>query len=165
MFPTRKFFRFPHFLTGFFLFLSFVTSLAWAQAARPTVEEAQSFMKRAEDELQDLGVRAARAAWVQENFITSDTEEISAQAQERITAATTRLALEARRFEALSMPPDLARKFKLLKLSLTAPAPNNDKERQELTSIATSLDADYGKGKYCKPQAGGGAPKCPSIND
>ena len=126
--------------------------------------EAEAFMQRAEAELADLGVRAQRAAWVQENFITDDTEIISAQAQEKITAVTTQLALDARRFDHLQMPLDLARKFKLLKLSLVAPAPNNDKERSELTRIATSLDSDYGKGKYCKTQ-GDGKEKCLSIND
>src|SRR6516225_10162868 len=129
-----------------------------------TVAEAQAFMKKAEDQLQDLGVRASRASWVQENFITDDTEVLSAQAQEKLTAATTQLALEARRFDGLKMPPELARRFKLLKLSLTAPAPNNDAERAELTRIATSMDADYGKGKYCKPQADG-KQKCLSLND
>ena len=57
----------------------------------------------------------------------------------------------------------------LLKLSLTAPAPNNDKDRKELTEIATWLDGTYGKGKYCKPAAAGAPaeskPKCLSIND
>jgi len=40
-----------------------------------------------------------------------------------------------------------------LKLSLTAPAPNNDAERKELTELASKLDGMYGKGKYCKPAA------------
>ncbi|HEV7552801.1 MAG TPA: M2 family metallopeptidase, partial [Candidatus Angelobacter sp.] len=91
-----------------------------------TVAEAQAFMKKAEDQLLDLGVRASRASWVQENFITDDTEAMSAQANEKLTAVVTQLALDARRFDGLKMPPDLARKFLLLKLSLTAPAPNND---------------------------------------
>ena len=121
-------------------------------------------MKKAEDELQDLGVRAARANWVQENYITDDTEVLSAQAQEKLTAVTTKYALEARRYDHLQMPAELARKFNLLKLSLVAPAPNNDKDRAELTRIATSLDSDYGKGKYCKPQADG-SKKCLSLND
>src|SRR5438309_11692253 len=95
----------------------------------PTVAEAQAFMKKAEDQLLDEGVRASRASWVQENFITDDTEAMSAQAQERLTAITTQLALEARRFDHLKMPPELARKFLQLKLSLVAPAPNNDKDR------------------------------------
>lgn len=144
------------------------TATASATAAqapgKPTVAEAESFMKKAEEQLQVFGVKASRASWVQENFITDDTEILSAEAQEKLTAIVTQLALQARRFAGLKMPPELARKFMLLKLSLTAPAPNNDAERAELTRIATSLDADYGKGKYCKPQADG-KQKCLSLND
>ncbi len=139
------------------------TKTAHAKSA-PTVADAEAFMKKAEDQLQDLGVRASRASWVQENFITDDTEILSAQAQEKLTAVVTQLALDARRFDGLKMSAELARKFKLLKLSLTAPAPNNDTERKELTTIAASLDADYGKGKYCKPQADG-KEKCLSLGD
>jgi peptidyl-dipeptidase A len=135
----------------------------------PTVAEAEAFMKNAEAQLLDLGVRAQRATWVQENFITDDTETMSAQAQEKLTAVSTQLALDARRFDHMTLPPALRRKFMLLKLSLTAPAPNNDKDRKELTEIATWLDGTYGKGKYCKPAAAGAAadskPKCLSIND
>src|SRR5438270_9225667 len=120
-----------------------------------TVAEAQAFMKKAEDQLEDLNVRASRASWVQENFITDDTEAMSAQANERLTAVVTQLALDARRFDGLKMPPELARNFLLLKLSLTAPAPNNDAERKELTELASKLDGMYGKGKYCKPAAAG----------
>jgi peptidyl-dipeptidase A len=122
-----------------------------------TVAEAQRFMKKAEDQLEDLGVRANRAGWVQENFITDDTETMSAQANEKLTAVVTQLALDARRFDGLKMPPELARKFLLLKLSLTAPAPNNDAERKELTELASKLDGMYGKGKYCKPATAGAA--------
>jgi peptidyl-dipeptidase A len=130
----------------------------------PTVAEAEAFMKNAEAQLDDWGVRANRAGWVQENFITDDTETMSAQAQEKLTAVVTQLALDARRFDHLKMPPELARKFKLLKLSLVAPAPNNDAERKELTEIAAWLDGTYGKGKYCKPQPDG-KQKCYSLND
>src|SRR6476661_3893089 len=128
-----------------------------------TVAEAQAFMKKAEDQLLDLSVRAGRAGWVQENFITDDTETMSAQANERLTAVVTQLALDARRFEGLKLPPDLARKFLLLKLSLVAPAPNNDAERKELTELASKLDGMYGKGKYCKQVDG--KEKCLSLND
>ncbi|HEY1525799.1 MAG TPA: M2 family metallopeptidase, partial [Candidatus Angelobacter sp.] len=131
-----------------------------------TVAEAQAFMKSAEDQIEDLGVRASRASWVQENFITDDTETISAQANEKLTAIVTQLALDARRFDHLKLPPELARKFLLLKLSLTAPAPNNDAERKELTELASKLDGMYGKGKYCKSAESADAkPKCLSLND
>src|SRR5262245_38790021 len=135
----------------------------------PTLAEAEAFMKKAEARLEELSVQGNRAGWVQENFITDDTEIIGAQTQEKAIAVTTELALAARRFENLKMPPELKRKFMLLKLSLVAPAPNNDKDRAELTRIAASLDGDYGKGKYCKPQpagaATGGGEKCLSLND
>jgi peptidyl-dipeptidase A len=139
-----------------------------------TMAEAQTFMKKAEEQLLDLGVRASRASWVQENFITDDTEAMSAQANEKLTAVATQLTLDARRFDGLKMPPALARKFLLLKLSLTAPAPNNDAERKELTELASKLDGMYGKGKYCKPAAAGASStgataeakqKCLSLND
>jgi peptidyl-dipeptidase A len=156
--------------------LLLIASTAFPQTASPqpakrtpaTVAEAEGFMKTAEAELEGIGIEANRAGWVAETFITDDTEVINAEAQERATAITTRLALQARRFEGLTLPPELARKFKLLKLSLIAPAPNNDKERAELAHIAASLDADYGKGKYCKPSRAGGAtaaPVCLSLGD
>jgi peptidyl-dipeptidase A len=135
-----------------------------AAKAAPTAAEAAEFMKHAEAVLADLGEKAGRAGWVQENFITDDTETISAQAVEVLTKAVTGLALDARRFDHTKLPPDLARKFKLLKLSLTAPAPNNDKDRAELSRIAVSLTGDYGKGKYCKPQPDG-KQKCLSLGE
>ncbi|PYP91020.1 MAG: peptidyl-dipeptidase [Candidatus Angelobacter sp. Gp1-AA117] len=135
-----------------------------AARGKATVAEAEAFMKKAEAQLEDANIRASRANWVQENFITDDTEILNAQAQEKLTALTTQLALGTRRFDGLKMPAELARKFKLLKLSLVAPAPNNDQERAELTQIASSLDGDYGKGKYCKPDANG-RQKCLSLND
>jgi peptidyl-dipeptidase A len=129
----------------------------------PTVAEAQAFMKKVEDQYEDLTIRFSRANWVQENFITDDTETMAAQANEKLTAAMTQLALDARRFDGMKLPPELARKFLLLKLSLTAPAPNSDAERKELTELASKLDGMYGKGKYCKQVDG--KEKCLSLND
>ena len=45
----------------------------------------------------------------------------------------------------------MARKLKLLKLSLPLPAPRDPKLQTELTELAASLEGDYGKGKYCPP--------------
>jgi len=115
----------------------------------PTVQEAADFMRQAEAQLSELSVKVNRAAWVGDNFITDDTEALSADAQDEFTAATTALVEQAKRFDGLTLPPDLARKFKLLRLSLTAPAPKDPALRKEMTKIGASLEADYGKGKYC----------------
>jgi peptidyl-dipeptidase A len=135
------------YLIGFFLLLYPLTLPAQTQ---PTVAEAGQFMKQAEERVNDYGIKAARAAWVQENFITDDTEALSADANDQVTAVITDLVEQSKRFDGLTLPPDLARKFLLLRLSLTAPGPKDAKLRKEMTQIASSLDADYGKGKYCR---------------
>ncbi|HEX8816196.1 MAG TPA: M2 family metallopeptidase [Terriglobales bacterium] len=119
-------------------------------ASAQTVAEAEQFIKQAQVQLNDLSVKTNRATWVEENFITDDTESLSADAQEQQTAITEELIDQAKRFEKLQMPPELARKFLLLKLSLTAPTPKDPALRKEMTQIGVSLDGDYGKGKYCR---------------
>jgi peptidyl-dipeptidase A len=127
----------------------FIAMNAYAQTA-PTAAEAQEFMNKAEAQLSDLSVKVQRASWVQENFITDDTQAIAADAIDEVTAVTTELVEQAKRFDGLALPPDLTRKFKLLKLGLAAPAPKDPALRREMTEIGVSLDADYGKGKYCR---------------
>ena len=125
------------------------TTLIAQPQTQPTVAEAQAFMDKTEAELAELAVKVNRATWVQENFITDDTQAIAADAIDQVTAVTTDRVEQAKRFDGLTLPPDLARKFMLLRLSLTAPAPKDPKLRREMTGIGVSLDADYGKGKYC----------------
>jgi peptidyl-dipeptidase A len=120
-----------------------------AQKSAPTIAEAKAFLDKAEKELYDLGVKSQRAAWVQENFITFDTEEISAEANEAITASGVRLSKEAHRFDGLKLPPELARKMTLLKLATILPSPTDAPKQAELARIEASLDGDYGKGKWC----------------
>ncbi|MBI3404210.1 MAG: hypothetical protein HY046_01985, partial [Acidobacteria bacterium] len=51
--------------------------------------DARAFVAKAEKRLEDLSVKASRADWVNQNFITSDTEKLSADAQEALSAAVT----------------------------------------------------------------------------
>jgi peptidyl-dipeptidase A len=139
-------------LVFLFLAMTFPPTPVQAQTAAPTAAEAQQFMNQAEAKLADLSAKVQRASWVQENFITDDTQAIAADAIDEVTAVTTELVEQAKRFDGLTLPPDLARKFMLLKLSLTAPAPKDAALRREMTEIGVSLDADYGKGKYCRTE-------------
>jgi peptidyl-dipeptidase A len=146
-------------------------ALAQAPAARkgksktqapPTLAEARAFVDGAEKRLLDLWIKAGRAEWVQQNFITQDTERMAADADQEVNAATTELAAEATRFDKLRLPADIARKLRLLKLSLDLPAPRNPAEQAELAQIAASLESDYGKGRWCPDSEKG---KCLSLND
>ena len=128
----------------------------------PTIADAQAFMDKAETELLERAIATQRAGWVQETYITTDTEAITAKENERLIAHTTELVNESRRFDALDLPPQLRRKFKLLRLSLSLPAPADPKLRTELTEVASSLESSYGRGKYC-PDAD--QSKCMGIDD
>src|SRR4029079_214679 len=103
----------------------------YAQTA-PTIKEAEKFMQQAEAPLNELSIKVNRATWVEDNFITQDTEALSADAQDEMTATTTELVEKAKRFEQLRLPPDLQRKFRLLRLSLVAPAPKDAVLRKEM---------------------------------
>jgi peptidyl-dipeptidase A len=131
-------------------------------AGSATVAEGEKFIFDAEKRLYDLNVKYARADWIKSTYITHDSETLSAEANKELIAATTELAEQARRFEGLDVSPDTLRKLKLLKLSLTLPAPKDPAERDELTKIAASMDSDYGKGKYC-PEGNTG--KCLSLGE
>jgi peptidyl-dipeptidase A len=125
--------------------------IANGQAAKPapTPEEAKKFIESAEQQLFDLGLKASRAAWVQENFITEDTEQISADANEALNTASAKYAKEAHRFDKVALAPELARKRLLLELATDFPAPDDPKAQKELAQVMASLDGDYGKGKWC----------------
>ncbi len=132
-----------------------------AASGPPTAEGAARFVEEAEARLLVLANRNGRAAWVKATYITDDTQQIEADAQNELTAALTELATSAARFTGLQLPYDVARKLEQLKLSQTFPAPSDAKEREELTNISVSLDGDYGKGKYCPA----GKEKCLTLND
>ena len=127
-----------------------VWTVLTSPALGQTVAQARAFLARAESTLYDLSVKGSRADWVANTYITFDTEELTAQAQEVYAVATRDLAMEARRYERLRLPADLRRKLLLLKLSLPAPPPPDPRQATELTRITTSMQADYGRGSYCK---------------
>jgi peptidyl-dipeptidase A len=125
-------------------------------------DEAEKFLADAEKRLMDLNIKAQRADWVKSTFITNDTELLAAEANENLIAATTELAEQSRKYENADLSPEAKRKLKLLKLSLTLPAPKDPAERSELTKITASMEGEYGKGKYCPD---GDKGKCLSLPD
>ncbi len=127
-----------------------------------TAEGAEKFIAAAEKRYSDAAIKLSRASWVKSNFITDDTEAIEASHNEEFIGLVGELAETARKFDGVNLPPETARKLKLLKLALTLPAPKDAKEREELTKVAASMEGDYGKGKYCPD---GPDKKCLSLGD
>ena len=63
--------------TAFTILIAPGSARAQATGGPPTTEEARAFVEAAEQRLLDLSTKAGRAAWVQANFITDDTERIA----------------------------------------------------------------------------------------
>jgi peptidyl-dipeptidase A len=124
-------------------------------------ETADEFVARADQELRDVGKEFAQASWVQLTYITPDTEAMSAKAYERYLGAFARLVAESKAYEGREMSPGTARKIGLLKLGLSAPAPDDPAKRAELAALETKLTSMYGAGKWCPSGPG----SCKNIDE
>lgn len=131
-----------------------VPGLAPAPEGPPTVAEATAFVDAVDGELKRLWQRAARAGWVNQTYITEDTDQLSAAAEETNMEYLSRMIPAAKRFDGLKLPDDVARKLHLLKIASVLPAPSDPAERRELAQVAVGMQSTYGKGKYC-PKPGG----------
>ena len=128
----------------------------------PTVEEATAFFARVDKDLRRLWTARDRAGWVNQNFITDDTELLSAAAEEATSAYAGQAIIASRRFKDLNLPADLARQMTLLRTSQTVPAPSDANERRELAEIQSWMTSTYGKGKYCPKRLNG---NCLTLDD
>src|SRR5437660_5215189 len=105
--------------------------------AAPTPEQAQMFLDDAEVQLSDLADKTQRADWVNENFITDDTDALATDANSENSAVTTKLALDAKKYESVPLTPVYQRKLHLLKLQLTLPTPSDPVLLHEENALKT----------------------------
>ena len=114
----------------------------------PTAAMADAFVAAAEKELADLSVFENRAGWVNATYITDDTDWLSAKAVTEITKAKVRLATEAARFDGVAgLSFDTRRKLDILKQSIVAPSSSAPGAADQLATVLTGLQSQYGKGK------------------
>lgn len=140
---------------------------ATSPSGEPTVDEAVAFARRVDGELHRIKATLERTTWVNENFITTDTDLLASAAEEAQMEYLARMIPQAARLERVAAPPDVARQIKLLKFSGTLPAPANAAERGELAQISVAIKNTYNAGKYCpkgktlltKPKGAKGADK------
>jgi peptidyl-dipeptidase A len=122
--------------------------------AAPTAADAKAFIDKAEKQLAKLSENRFRALWVQDTFITKDSQEIAASAVEAFMAATVNLANEAKTFSDVKLNDETRRKLNRLKLSLLLPAPSDPAKINELSKLNSKLPGMYGmygKAKYSRP--------------
>ena len=119
-------------------------------SASPAAGDATAFLKTVDARLLQLGINLARAGWVQQNFITVDTEAINAAANKDFSEAVAQYAKEAVKFKDLELPANERRQLDLLRLSLVMATPADQSEATELTTIAARMDGAYGRARWCR---------------
>jgi peptidyl-dipeptidase A len=130
-----------------------IPSIAQAQeaaavSAAPSVAEAEAFLARVEKDLFDFSVEGARVAWVNNTYITDDTDALAAKYGEIGTEKSVQYALEAAKYQNVSgLSAEAKRKLDILRGGLVLPAPTTPGSAKELSEIATKLNSAYGKGK------------------
>ncbi len=115
-----------------------------------TPAEAQAFVDEINVGLKDVWVKQSRADWINQTYITDDTDSLSADAAEATMGYVTKKIQESVRFRDLKdLPPDVSRQLELLRRGTVLPAPEDPKKRKELAELNVSMQSTYGKGKYC----------------
>ena len=122
---------------------------ATAQDPKVDAGAAEAFVKKTDEELRKLWTKSAEAEWAKVTNITDETEAAAAATTAEVMAYETKAIKEARQFKGYKGDEAVARQLKLLGLTSTLPAPDDDAKRKELAAISSKLEGMYGKGKHC----------------
>ena len=117
--------------------------------AAATPADAKTFVDNVNTTMLRLGIAQGQAGWIQQTYITDDTEAMSARVNQEFSDTAARFAKEATKFDKVDAPPDQRRELTLLKVSLVLAPPADPKESEELSKIMARLESTYGKGKWC----------------
>ncbi|MGE0239910.1 MAG: M2 family metallopeptidase [Parvibaculaceae bacterium] len=121
---------------------------ATALADSPTVADTEKFLEEAEAALSAESVRVNRIQWVNSTYLTEDTDALAAEAAARQTELQVRLAIAAARFGKVpGLSEEVKRKLTILTGGIVLPAPTTAGAADELATISTRLQSDYGKGE------------------
>ena len=115
--------------------------------------DAATFLKNANATLLKLLVEASQAGWIASTYITPDTEALNARATEVYLTTLARFAKDATRYDKANVTADERRQLDLLKVSAELVPPGDPAEAAELAKLSASLEATYGRGKWCKDPA------------
>jgi peptidyl-dipeptidase A len=121
----------------------------------PTAADADAFVAGVNDELRKKWALFSAAAWLQSNFITSESQLIAAKFNEESLALSAKWVQEARKFKDVKdLKPETARALLLLQ-NVSAPPPSDPAKQAELAKILSDMEANYGSGKWCRKDAAG----------
>ncbi len=113
-----------------------------------TIQDAKEFLEKSAVEIEELNLKGSLAYWENATNITDETDAAASAVGAEGALLATRLANEAKKFNGLKLPADMARKMDGLKRGSSFPAPDKEGAAVELSTIMTKLNSAYGKGKF-----------------
>ena len=120
--------------------------------AAATVETAEEFVARVNDEYKDWWRELNAADWLRATYINEDSAIVAAKASERYAAWHATTVKQALKYDGQELSDDTRRALDLLKFSAIMVAPDDDAKRKELAQIMTELEGMYGAGEYCRSE-------------
>jgi peptidyl-dipeptidase A len=112
-------------------------------------ETADQFVARLNKDLNDLSLDVNQTGWLQATYINDDSQGVAARSYDRYLAYFNAAVKQAKAYDGQPLSVPSKRAIDLLKEGVSTPAPDDPALRAELTTLATKLDADYGKAKFC----------------
>ncbi len=137
-------------------------------------------MAAVDRELRRLRIQSARASWVNQTYLTDDTDALAAFAEEASMEYLNRTIKAAARFDGHALPAEVSRQLALLKISTSLPAPRRPGGARRLAALSVETTSLYGKGKHCPkarpgrartaargaaPAGAGAEPKCLALDE
>jgi len=122
------------------------TAAAPAADSPVTVADAEQFLADATTELREFSEFGARTAWVQNNFITHDTNWLLERMSTQGTELAVRLATETARYNDLEMTTEMSRQMNVLRAGITLPAPSDRAAAARLSELTTRMGSAYSTG-------------------
>jgi peptidyl-dipeptidase A len=108
--------------------------------------DAEAFVAEVEEWEREFGEYESRVLWVNESYITYDTDWLASRVEAEGTQIRVDYANIARAFDDADVSPDTRRKLDKIKLGVNVPAPTTVGVARELAGINTSMRSRYGAG-------------------
>jgi len=129
-------------------------AVATPAPAAASAADADRYVADYNRELKTLSKYVSSAQWLQATYITEDSQLIASKYGEQALEFSYGSGQKARPFYVLKdLSPDTARALQLIKLATVAPSKAED--RAALATVMSDMEANYGKGAWCRKNIAG----------
>ena len=120
----------------------------------PTAAQADAFVADFNTQFKALNKYVASAQWLQATYITDDSQMIASRAGEQALEFGYTKGQAAKPFYVLKdLSPVTARSLQLIRIGAVSPSKAED--RTALATVLSDMEANYGKGQWCRKSATG----------